>query len=71
MATAEEQLIEKGIEKGRVSTLRDVLVRLLVSRFGPLDLDANERIAAASPELLDLWVERVVSVQSVDEVFSR
>jgi predicted transposase/invertase (TIGR01784 family) len=63
----------KGRAEGRVEGLSEgaarTLVRLLTRRFGPVPAEARERISAASLEQLDLWSERVLDAETVDEVF--
>lgn len=48
---------------------RDVLVGQLRTRFGDLDAAAENRIAKATAEELDRWVERVIVAQRIDDVF--
>jgi hypothetical protein len=57
----EHDLLEK--------TTRDVLVRQLRTRFGNLDAAAENRIAKATAEELDRWVERVIVAEHIDDVF--
>ena len=77
MATAEEELIQKGIEqgvergveKGRVEALREMLFRLLRARFGELEPGVERRLGAASPDDLDRWIERVVTAERPGDIF--
>ena len=46
-----------------------VLQRLLTRRFGPLPNEVVARIAAASVEEIDIWVDRVLDAASLDAVF--
>ncbi|MGB4466518.1 MAG: DUF4351 domain-containing protein, partial [Azovibrio sp.] len=46
-----------------------VLQKLLTQRFGVLPADAVGKIAAASAEQIDTWVERVLDATSLEEVF--
>jgi predicted transposase YdaD len=81
MASAAEQLIQQGLQRGleqgrqegraeeRKATLRDTLVRLLRARFGDLDADVEGRIAAATTDELDRWIERVVTAESARAIF--
>jgi hypothetical protein len=48
--------------------LRDVLLRLLAARFGPIDEATRTRIVAASIDDLNRWVDRVVTAPSVADV---
>jgi hypothetical protein len=59
-----ELLIQQGIERGE----RQLLVRLLSRRFGPLPDHTARRIEAASRGELELWAERVLTASSLDEV---
>ena len=83
MATAEEELIQKGVEqgieqgvergveKGRVEALREMLFRLLRARFGELEPGVERRLGAASPDDLDRWIERVVTAERPEDIFGR
>ncbi len=57
--------IEQGIEKGEAL----VLQKQLTKRFGPLPADRSAQIGAASAAQIDVWVDRVLDAQSLDEVF--
>jgi hypothetical protein len=78
MASAAEQLIQRGIEKGiekgkqvgLQEGLRHTLARQLRSRFGSLDPDAEDRIANAAPETLERWLDRILTAESADDVFA-
>jgi hypothetical protein len=65
-----EQGIEQGIERGLAQGRAAMLARLLHRRFGPLTATINDRLAQASAEQLDLWAERVLDADSLDEVFA-
>ncbi len=73
MATAEEELIQKGVERGveqgRAEALREMLFRLLRARFGELGPDVERRLGAASPDDLDRWIERVVTAERPEDIF--
>jgi hypothetical protein len=56
---------QKGLEKGEAL----VLQKLLTQRFGVLPADAVGKIAAASAEQIDTWVDRVLDAASLEEVF--
>ncbi|WP_424218684.1 DUF4351 domain-containing protein [Azovibrio sp.] len=43
--------------------------KLLTQRFGVLPADAVGKIAAASAEQIDTWVDRVLDARSLEEVF--
>ncbi len=69
-----EQGIEKGIEQGigegRVSTLLGTLQKLLTLKFRSLDNATLQRLENASEAELELWTERILFANSVDEVFA-
>ena len=50
---------------------RKVLLRLLRRRFGPeVDGEAERRVAAASAEQVEVWVERVLSAGTLAELLA-
>jgi predicted transposase/invertase (TIGR01784 family) len=57
---------EEGREEGRA----EILVKLLGLRFGPVPADVRARVAAATVEQLDAWVERVLTAATLDEVIA-
>lgn len=61
----EQKGMQAGIEKGEAL----VLQKLLTKRFGPLPADRSAQIGAASAAQIDVWVDRVLDAQSLDEVF--
>ena len=65
-----EKGLEKGLKKGRKEGEITLLLRLLENRFGPLDEHIRPRLEAADTEQLLRWGERVLSADSLDEVFS-
>lgn len=72
--TMAEQLEAKGRAegeaKGRAEGLRRMLTHLLTLRFGPPPEDVHKRLETAHEEELLRWSERVLSAQSVVEVFT-
>ena len=58
----------KGEAKGRSA----ILNRLLSKRFGQsiLDIRIQERLCTATPEQLDVWVERILDAKTIDDVFA-
>jgi len=69
-----EQGIEKGIEKGRLMGLQQgestFLLYLLEQRFGSVNDAIRDRIESADTQMLLIWGKRVLTAQTVDEVFS-
>ena len=64
--TGAEKLRQQGLAKGLVR----VVSKQLQLRFGPLPASAQERIDQADMAELDLFIERVLSASSLDEVLS-
>jgi glutathione S-transferase len=62
-------LARRYFQEGQERTLRDVLIRQLVMRFGTLSASARQRIAAADMPELDRWIERVPLARTLDAVF--
>ena len=65
--TIAEDLLMEGQIKGQINTLR----RQLLCKFKLQSLDATQetRLRAATPELLDRYVERVLTADSLAAVF--
>ena len=67
-----EKGLEEGLEKGMARGLAQgealVLQRLLARRFGPLPADAIQAISTAPVEQVELWLDRLLDAQSLDEV---
>ena len=70
MMTIAEQLLQQGREEGRAEALRGTLLRQLRLRFQDLPEDALARIEAATSEQLDLWTERILTAETLDEVLA-
>lgn len=60
----------KGKKAGRTDGTRDLLIKQLTRRFGPLPETAMARLQGARAKLLERWGERVLSAASLDEVFA-
>jgi hypothetical protein len=58
----------RGRAEGRAEERSAVLTKLLVLKFGPLEPAQQARIAAATPEQLDRWLEQVLTAGSIDAV---
>ena len=71
-----EQGIERGIEQGIQTGLREgqlegraaMLSRLLQLKFGDLPETLQQRLAQASEAELDLWAERILFADSLEQV---
>ncbi len=59
----------EGRQEGRQEGRREFLRKLLEQRFGPLPSKTMALLEAASPKSIDLWAERVLDANSLDEVF--
>ena len=76
IVTAAEMLIqrgvERGLEKGREQGLeqgeRKTLLKQLRSKFGPVSDAAAGRVNAAGVAQLDVWLERVLTAQTLEDV---
>jgi predicted transposase YdaD len=59
----------RGEARGEAKGLREVLVRLLVLKFGSISAGEQARIDAAAKDNLLLWSERVLTADSLAAVF--
>ena len=59
------------IEQGRTEGQRATLTKLLALEFGPLDTTVAERLATATTAELDRALERILSAETLDAVFSQ
>ena len=60
---------QEGHKEGRQEGESLMLQRLLTLKFGPLDAATQARLAAADSETLLVWGERVLTAESLAEVF--
>jgi predicted transposase/invertase (TIGR01784 family) len=63
------EVSEKMLREGRLQGRAEVLTKLLVLKFKSLTIEHEARIAGATPEQLDRYVERVLTAETLDEVF--
>lgn len=61
---------EKLLRDGRLDGERRILLRLLRRRFPALTAEVEQRIAAATEAQLELWSERVLDAESLEQVFA-
>jgi hypothetical protein len=61
----EEKGMQRGLEEGR----REVLLHQLEVRFGSLDDRTRAEVAAADPQHLMEWLERVLTAERLADVF--
>lgn len=56
---------QEGYQEGRVATLRSQLLY----KFGDLDAASETRLQVVTPEMLDLYIQRVLTAGSLATVF--
>ena len=70
VTSAERFGIEKGKREGKLEGEAAMLLRLMGRKYGPNALGAyRERVERADTETLLEWAERVLTAETVDEVF--
>ena len=55
------------MRKGREEGERQMLTRLLTTRFGPLPAAVSDKIAAAGIEPLEAWSVQLLTAKSLEE----
>ena len=60
---------EEGREEGRQEGEVRVVLRLLRLKFGPLDPEIEERVHSADADRLLGWSERILTAESLQDVF--
>ena len=76
--TGEEMLVEKhraewleqGRAEGRAEGLAQALLRQLSVKFGPVSSELEQRVRSAGIAELDVWLERLLGAQAIDDVFT-
>ncbi|MBF0427900.1 MAG: DUF4351 domain-containing protein [Magnetococcales bacterium] len=61
---------EEGQKEGREEGEAKIILRQLTRRFGPLPSAIQEKIAQANAESLELWGDRVLDADSLENVFA-
>lgn len=69
MATLTERLLNEGIQQGMQQGEQNVLQRLLVRRFGPLDSQTRQRLQQATAQELECWADNILDAKTLDQVF--
>ena len=66
-----DEITEKAAAKaeGLIDGQRTFLRRLLQTRFGPLPSSLEQRLQQASEDELNIWGERVLSAEQLEQVF--
>jgi flagellar biosynthesis/type III secretory pathway protein FliH len=59
----------EGQTQGQAQGRAEMLARLLAQKFGVLDADVVERVRSASVAQLELWTERLLTSNSLEEFF--
>ena len=68
--TSFERIAEKrGMQQGEVSGRAKMLLKLLVLKFGELPEGLVARVEEADLETLDCWAERVLTADSLHDIF--
>lgn len=57
------------MRKGRQEGERQMLTRLLTTRFGPLPAAVSDKIAAVGIESLEAWSVQLLNANSLEESF--
>jgi Putative transposase, YhgA-like len=68
--TAADQLMERGREQGREQERREMVLKLLRTRFGALPEAVAARVSAAGMMELDIWSMSVLTAPTLDDVFA-
>ena len=63
-----EKGLQAGIEQGLLKGEALALKRLLIKRFGPLPDRAVQQIGSATADQIDLWIDRLLDAQSLNDV---
>lgn len=61
--------LKQGRQKGRQEGEAALLLRRLELRFGPLNEADRARVLEADSDTLHRWGERVLTAQSIEDVF--
>jgi len=61
--------LQKGHQKGRQEEGVRMVLRLLRFKFGPLESEIEERVRAADADRLLEWGERVLTAESLQDIF--
>jgi hypothetical protein len=64
--TAYEEMVREGQFKGQIKTLR----RLLVIKFGEVPEEYQSRLEDADEQQLERFTVRILSAQTIEEVFA-
>ena len=62
--------LEQGMEKGERMALASMLTKLARLRFRDVPPDSAARIESASKTELERWLERILTAETLDDVFA-
>ena len=65
----ENEVLGPAIRKGLVQGERNVVVRLLTWKFGPLPGYVAEKLQSAAESDLLVWEQRLLNANTLDEIF--
>jgi len=69
MQAGRSEGIEQGIEQGVVQGEQKLISRQLTKKFGSLPVWVNEKLLSASPEQLDIYGDRLLDAETLEQVF--
>ena len=69
MKEGEARGLAEGLMRGKAEGKAETLLKQLERRFGAVPEDSRARVLAAPVEDLDAWLDAVISVSSLDDVF--
>ncbi len=69
MATAAQELTEQGRLEGIVEGKAETFLRQARLKFGDLSSSRIATVRKASIDNLDVWLERLMTAKTIDEVF--
>ena len=61
---------EEGREEGFLEGLREALLTQFEEKFGPLDASVRRLVTKADREQVILWMKRVLTASSLDEILA-
>ena len=64
-----EQGFEQGIEQGELKGVRRILLQQIAKKLGPLPPHEQALVEGASLQQLEVWSERVLTAEGVEDVF--
>ena len=60
---------ERGEKRGEIKGQSKTLLTQIRMKFGPPDPELKKKILAATPEQPDLWVERILTANRIEDQF--